>query len=72
MVFPKSKPFEKLIPGDTKSFADLFNGVKSGKVFSEDTQDKEQAVSGVRNDNVGEDGMRMLTAVTEYPKNAKI
>ena len=72
MGFPESEPFKKLILGDAKSFADLFNGEKSGKVFSEDTQDKEQAVSGVRNDNVREDGMRMLTAVTENPENAKV
>ena len=72
MGFPKSEPFKKLILGDAKSFADLFNGEKSGKVFSEDTQDKEQAVSGVRNDNVREDGMRMLTAVTENPHHTKV
>ena len=72
MGFPKSKPFEKLILGDSKAFAYLFNGEKPGKVFSEDVQDKEQAVTGVRNDQVWEDGMSMLTAVAEYPENTKI
>ena len=72
MGFPKSEPFKKLILGDAKSFADLFHGEKSGKVFSEDTQDKEQAVSGVRNDDVREDCMGMPAAVTEYPENAEI
>ena len=71
MGFPKSEPFKKLILGDAKSFADLFNGEKSGKVFSEDAQGKEQTVAGVRDDDIGKDGMCMPAAFTEYPENAK-
>ena len=72
MGFEKVDPFEKLVPGDAISFAEMLNGVKSGKVFTEDAQDKEQAVAGVRDDDVRENGMCMVTAVAEYPENTKI
>ena len=72
MGFEKGNPFEKLVLGDSISFAELFNGGKSGKVFPEDAQDKEQAVAGVRDDDIGKDGMCMVTAVTEDPEDAEI
>ena len=72
MGFEKGNPFEKLVLGDSISFAELFNGGKSGKVFPEDAQDKEQAVAGVRNDDIRKDGMCMVTAVTEDPEDAEI
>ena len=72
MGFEKANPFEKLVPGDAISFAEMLNGVKSGKVFTEDAQDKEQAVAGVRNDDIRKDGMCMVTAVTEDPEDAEI
>ena len=72
MGFEKGNPFEKLVLGDSIPFTELFNGVKSGKVFAEYAQDKEQAVAGVRDDDVRENGMCMVTAVAEYPENTKI
>ena len=72
MGFEKGNPFEKLVLGDSISFAELFNGGKSGKVFPEDAQDKEQAVAGVRDDDIGKDGMCMAAAVTEDPEDAEI
>ena len=72
MGFEKVDPFEKLVPGDAISFAEMLNGVKSGKVFTEDAQDKEQAVAGVRDDDIGKDGMCMVAAVTEDPEHTKI
>ena len=72
MGFEKGNPFEKLVLGDSISFAELFNGGKSGKVFPEDAQDKEQTVAGVRDDDIGKDGMCMVTAVTEDPEDAEI
>ena len=68
----KGNPFEKLVPGDSISFTELLNGGKSGKVFPEDAQDKEQAVAGVRDDDIRKDGVRMVTAVTEDPEDAEI
>ena len=72
MGFEKGNPFEKLVLGDSISFAELFNSVESCKVFPEDAQDKEQAVAGVRDDDIGKDGMCMVTAVTEDPEDAEI
>ena len=72
MGFEKGDPFEKLVLGDSKSFAELFDGVKSCKVFPEDAQDKEQTVAGVRDDDIGKNGMCMVTAVTEDPEDAEI
>ena len=72
MGFEKGNPFEKLVWGDSISFAELFNGIKACKVFSEDAQGKEQTVAGVRDDDIGKDGMCMVTAVTEDPEDAEI
>ena len=72
MGFEKGNPFEKLVLGDPISFAELFNGVKTCKVFPEDAQDKEQAVAGVRDDDIGKNGMCMVTAVTEDSEHTKI
>ena len=72
MGFEKGNPFEKLVLGDPISFAELFDGVKTCKVFPEDAQDKEQAVAGVRDDDIGKNGMCMVTAVTEDPEDAEI
>ena len=72
MGFEKGNPFEKLVLGDPISFAELFNGVKTCKVFPEDAQDKEQTVAGVRDDDIRKDGMCMATTVTEDPEDAEI
>ena len=72
MGFEKGNPFEKLVLGDPISFAEPFNGVKTCKVFPEDTQDKEQTVAGVRDDDIRKDGMCMVTAVTEDSEHTKI
>ena len=72
MGFEKGNPFEKLVLGDSISFAELLNSVESCKVFPEDAQDKEQAVAGVRDDDIRKDGMCMVAAVTEDPEDAEI
>ena len=72
MDFEKGNPFEKLVFGDSISFAELLNGGKSCKVFPEDAQDKEQTVAGVRDDDIRKDGMCMVAAVTEDPEDTEI
>ena len=72
MGFEKGNPFEKLVLGDPISFAELFNGGKTCKVFPEDAQDKEQTVAGVRDDDIRKDSMCMAAAVTEDPEDAEI
>ena len=54
---------------DIKAFAELFDGLESGKVSA---QDKEQAVAGIGDNDIRKDGMGMLTAVTEYTHDAEI
>ena len=72
MGFEKGNPFEKLVLGDSISFAELLNSAESCKVFPEDAQDKEQTVAGVRDDDIRKDGMCMVAAVTEDPEDAEI
>ena len=72
MGFEEGNPFEKLVLGDPISFAEPFNGVKTCKVFPENAQYKEQTVAGVRDDDIGKDGMCMVTAVTEDSEHTKI
>lgn len=72
MGYKKSNPFEKLVLGNPISFTELFDGVKFCKVLPEDAQDKEQAVAGVRDDDIRKDGMRMAAAVTEDPEHTEI
>ena len=72
MGFEKGNPFEKLVLGDPIPFTELFDGVKTCKVFPEDAQDKEQTVAGVRDDDIRKDGMCMVAAVTEDLEDAEI
>ena len=53
------------------TLADLLNGGKPGKVLAEDIEDKEQAVTGIRDDEIREDSVGMSAAFTEYTENAK-
>ena len=71
MGFPESKPLEKLFSRDAGTLADLLNGGKPGKVLAEDIGDKEQAVTGIRDDEIREDSVGMSAAFTEYTENAK-
>lgn len=61
MIMPYGKPVIKLVAGDGKTFTDTLRSVKSRKVLSKNTKDKEQSVSGVRDDKIRKDGMRMPT-----------
>lgn len=46
--------------------------MKPGEVFAQDKEDEEQAVAGIGDNDIGKDGMGMLTAVTEYTHDAEI
>ena len=45
---------------------------KSREVFAEQTEEKEQAVTGVRDNDIRKDGVGMHAAVTEDPENTNI
>ena len=52
MCFPEGKPFVKLLSANPVFFAQPLYGSRSGKVFSEDPEDKEEAVAGIRNEDI--------------------
>ena len=54
------------------SFTELFDSKTTCKVLSQKTQDKEQAVAGIRNNDIRKNGLSMLTAVTENPHHTKV
>ena len=54
------------------SFTELFDGKTTCKVLSQKTQDEEQTVAGIRDDDIRKNGVGMLTAVTENPHHAEV
>lgn len=69
---PQFKPFVKQVLRNAEAFTELFYGAKSSKVLSQKTQNKEQAETGVRDDDIGKNRMSVLTAVTEDSEDAEI
>lgn len=59
MFMPSGKPVIELVVCDGKTFADLFHGAEPCKVFRKDAQDKEQPVTGIRDDKIGKYGVCM-------------
>ena len=70
--FPENQPFVELLRGNIKTFTELFDGTKTGAVFPQNKKDKEQAVAGIRDNDIWKDGMGMLTAVAEYPHDTEV
>ena len=54
------------------SFTELFDGKTTSKVLSQKTQDEEQAVAGIRDNDIRKNGVGMLTAVTENPHHTEV
>lgn len=57
--------------GDGEAFAELFHGKAVKEILRKDTEDKEQTIAGVRDDEVWEDGMGMA-AGTNQAQDAKV
>ena len=72
MQLPKRDPFAELVFRYIISFTDLFNCMKMGEELSKDAKNEEQAIAGIRNDNVRQNSMSMLAAVAEYTHDAEI
>ena len=70
--FPESQPFMELFFRDIKALPELFDGMESGEVFPQDKEYEEQAVAGIRDNDIRKDSMGMLTAVAEYTHDAEI
>ena len=72
MGFPQGKPLIKLVLWDFISFTELFDGKTTSKVLSQKAQNEEQAVAGIRDNDIRKNGVGMLTAVTENPHHTKV
>lgn len=57
MFMPSGKPVTELAVCDGKTFADLLHSVEPCKVFRKDAQDKEQPVTGIRDNKVRKYGV---------------
>ena len=68
----KRDPFAELVFRYIISFTDLFNCMKMGEELSKDAKNEEQAIAGIRNDNVWQNSMCMLAVVTEYTHDAEV
>ncbi|MCI6202901.1 MAG: hypothetical protein MR663_03110 [Lachnospiraceae bacterium] len=54
------------------SFTELFDGKTTCKILPQKAQDEEQAVAGIRDNDIRKNGVCMLTAVTENPHHTKV
>ena len=54
------------------SFTELFDGKTTCKILPKKAQDEEQAVAGIRDNDIRKNGVCMLTAVTENPHHTKV
>ena len=61
----KPQPAVQLGKGDGEAFAELLNCGKVQEILRQDTEDEEQAITGVGDDEVREDGMSMAAGTDE-------
>ena len=54
------------------SFTELFDGKTTCKILPQKAQNEEQAVAGIRDNDIWKNGVGMLTAVTENPHHTKV
>ena len=59
------QPPAQLGKGDGEAFAELLHSGKAQEILREDAEEEEQAISGVRDDEVREDGMGMAAGADE-------
>ncbi|MDD7077826.1 MAG: hypothetical protein PUI42_06885 [Lachnospiraceae bacterium] len=69
---PECQPFMELLGGYIKTLTELFEGMKPGKVFPQDKEDKEQAVAGIRDNDIRKDSVGMHAAIAEYTHDTEI
>jgi len=59
LLFEQGKPVVELVLGNTEVCAYFFYGSRPKEIFRQDTEDKEKAVGGIRDDEIRKDGMGM-------------
>lgn len=65
MQSEKHQKAAELSGGDGEAFAELFHSSQMQEILSQDTEDEEQVIGGVRNNEVGEDGMSVAAGTDE-------
>jgi hypothetical protein len=71
MLDESISPFAKQIDRYIKTFTDFFDRLKMTEVFGQNTGNKEDTVSSVRNEMIRKDGVGMVTTVTDHSCNAE-
>lgn len=69
---PKSQPFVELLSGDAVDFPELFQWMQAGKVFTKHPKDEKEPITGIRDDEIREDGMGMVTTIAVDSENTEI
>lgn len=72
MQFPERDPFIELAGRNAEAFTQLLAGLEPGKSLCKDAQDKEEAVAGVWDDGIREDGMGMAAAFTDQSEDGDL
>ena len=54
------------------SFTELFDGKTTCKILPQKAQNEEQAVAGIRDNDIRKNGVCMFTAVTENPHHTEV
>ena len=59
----------KLVPGNAEAFTEGLNGRTVQESFRQDTEDKKEAITGIGDDHIREDGMGMPAAYADQPED---
>ena len=62
-------PFIELVPGNAEAFTEGLNGRTVQESFRQDTEDKKEAITGIGDDHIREDGMGMPAAYADQPED---
>ena len=62
-------PFIELVPGNAEAFTEGLNGRTVQESFRQDTEDKKEAITGIGDDHIREDGMGVPAAFADQPED---
>lgn len=67
---PQGEPPEELVPADTIHFTGILDGQMMDEVAGQSVDDEKDAVAGIGDDDIREDGMGMAAAAAYDPHDA--
>jgi hypothetical protein len=62
-------PFIELVPGNAEAFTEVLNGRTAQESFRQDTEDKKEAIAGIGDNHIREDGMGVPAAFADQPED---